>query len=86
MLKHLQAAQNLPPPPTENLKKCFPSQLVMSHDPTPQNTPHATFLWTIPREDLIMPLPIGSMYVICTYIYHKSKPKVSKYTNPMDPI
>ncbi len=30
--------------------------------------------------------PIGSMYGIFTYIYHKNQPTVDKYTNPMDPI
>ena len=29
--------------------------------------------------------PIGSMYGIFTYIYHKHQPNVGKYTSPMDP-
>ena len=30
--------------------------------------------------------PIGSMYCIFTYIYHKNQPNVGKYTSPMDPM
>ena len=30
--------------------------------------------------------PIGSMYGIFTYIYHKNQPNVGKYTSPMDPV
>ena len=30
--------------------------------------------------------PIGSMYGIFTYIYHKNQPNVGKYTIPMDPM
>ncbi len=30
--------------------------------------------------------PIGSMYGIFTYIYHKNQPNVGKYTSPMDPM
>ena len=29
---------------------------------------------------------IGSMYGIFTYVYHKLKPNVGKYTSPMDPM
>ena len=29
-------------------------------------------------------VPIGSMYGIFTYIYHKNQPNVGKYTSPMD--
>ena len=32
------------------------------------------------------PIPIGSMYGIYTYIYHKKQPNVDKYTSPMDPM
>ena len=31
-------------------------------------------------------IPIGSMYGILTYIYHKNQPNVGKYTSPMDPM
>ena len=31
-------------------------------------------------------LPIESMAVILTYIYHKSQPNVGKYTSPMDSV
>ena len=31
-------------------------------------------------------LPIGSMYGIFTYIYHKHQLNVGKYTSPMDPM
>ena len=31
-------------------------------------------------------IPIGSMYGIFPYIYHKFKPNVGKYTSPMDPM
>ena len=31
-------------------------------------------------------IPIGSMYGIFTYIYHKNQPNVGKYTYPMDPM
>ena len=31
-------------------------------------------------------LPIGSMYDIFTYIYHKNPLNVGKYTSPMDPM
>ena len=30
--------------------------------------------------------PIGSMYGIFTYIYHKNQPNVGVYTSPMDPM
>ena len=30
-------------------------------------------------------IPIGSMYGIFTYIYHKDQPNVGIYTSPMDP-
>ena len=30
--------------------------------------------------------PIGSMYGIFTYIYHKFKPNVATYTSPTDPM
>ena len=30
-------------------------------------------------------IPIGSMYGIFTYIYHKNQPNVGKYASPMDP-
>ena len=30
--------------------------------------------------------PIGSMYGIFSYIYHKNQPNVGKYTSPMDPM
>ena len=30
--------------------------------------------------------PIGSMYDIFTYIYHKNQPNVGTYTSPMDPM
>ena len=33
-----------------------------------------------------IPLPIGSMYGIFTYIYHKNQSNVGKYTSPMDPM
>ena len=32
------------------------------------------------------PMPIGSMYGVYTYIYHKNQPNVGKYTSPMDPM
>ena len=32
------------------------------------------------------PIPIGSMYGIFTYIYHKKSTNVVKYTSPMDPM
>ena len=35
---------------------------------------------------LPIPLPIGSMYGIFTYIYHRFMPNVGKYTCPMDPM
>ena len=28
--------------------------------------------------------PIGSMYGILTYIYHRNQPNVGEYTSPMD--
>ena len=31
-------------------------------------------------------IPIGSMYSIFAYIYHKHQPNVGKYTSPMDPM
>ncbi len=31
-------------------------------------------------------VPKGSKYGIFTYIYHKFKPNVGKYTSPMDPM
>ena len=31
-------------------------------------------------------IPIGSMYGIFTYIYHKNQPNVGVYTSPMDPM
>ena len=30
--------------------------------------------------------PIGSMYGIFNYIYHKNQPNVGEYTSPMDPL
>ena len=30
--------------------------------------------------------PIGSMYGIFAYIYHKNRPNVGKYTSPKDPM
>ena len=30
--------------------------------------------------------PIGSMYGIFTYIYHKNQPNLGKNTSPMDPM
>ena len=30
--------------------------------------------------------PIGSMYGMFSYIYHKNQPNVGKYTSPMDPM
>ena len=35
---------------------------------------------------LKIPSPIGFMYGISTYIYHKNQPNVGKYTSPMDPM
>ena len=29
-------------------------------------------------------IPIGSMYGIFTYIYHKNHPNIGKYASPMD--
>ena len=37
------------------------------------------------REHLLLN-PIGSMYGIFTYMYHKNQPNVGKYTSPMDPM
>ena len=37
------------------------------------------------REHLLLN-PIGSMYGIFTYIYHKNQPNVGKCTSPMDPV
>ena len=36
--------------------------------------------------DFESPVPIGSMYGMYTYIYHKNQPSVGKYTSPMDPM
>ena len=36
-------------------------------------------------ETPILLYPIPSMYGIFTYIYHRFKPNVGKYTSPMDP-
>ena len=30
--------------------------------------------------------PVGSMYGLCTYIYHENQPNVNKCTSPMDAI
>ena len=34
---------------------------------------------------VILPVPIGSMYGIFTYIYHKNQVNVGKYTIPWEP-
>ena len=41
------------------------------------------------KERMMMscyPFPIGSMYGIFPYIYHKFMPNVGKYPSPMDPM
>ena len=38
------------------------------------------------RTVLHLAIPIGSMYGIFTYIYHKNQPNVGEYTSPMDPM
>ena len=36
--------------------------------------------------DVVIFVPIASMYGIFTYIYHRFKPNVGEYTSPMDGI
>ncbi len=40
-------------------------------------------LWDTERMSMLF-FPIGSMYGIFAYIYHKIQPNVGKYTSPMD--
>ena len=49
-----------------------------------QHIPKSTYVGCISRSIDI--LPIGSMYGIFTYIYHKNQPNVSIYSSPMDPL
>ena len=57
---------------------------------SPSFISHETAIWDDPPSSRVVfgfsEYPIGSMYGIFTYIYHKNQLSVDKYTIPMDPM
>ena len=66
---------------TSTLYSVFTCCIYFSANYFPWNqSPQKSFLENFSHIHILQVLPIGSMYGIFTYIYHKNQPNVGKYT------